>query len=216
MPQLPQLDPSQASNSQDPLALFDQWLAQAAETEPNDPNAAALATATLTGAPSVRMVLVKHIRDDGGDRRFCVFTNTQSRKGQELAQNPHAALCFHWKSLRRQVRVEGPITPLPAALSDAYFHSRSRASQIGANVSQQSRPLASRELLEAQVQEFTQSLPNPEANPATSEIPRPAHWQGFQIHPSSIEFWQDGPNRLHDRLLFTQVNGEWQKSRLYP
>jgi pyridoxamine 5'-phosphate oxidase len=205
MPNHPQLDPAQATN---PLQLFDQWLAQAAETEPNDPNAAALATATLTAAPSVRMVLVKHI----GDHRFCVFTNAQSRKGQELTQNPRAALCFHWKSLRRQVRVEGPITPLPAAASDAYFHSRSRASQIGANVSQQSRPLASRELLEAQVQQFTQSLPNPES----SEIPRPAHWQGFQLDPISIEFWQDGPARLHDRHLFTQTNGEWQKSRLYP
>ena len=200
-----QLDPNQAT---DPLALFDHWLSQAAETEPNDPNAAALATATLLGAPSVRMVLAKRI----GDHRFCIFTNTQSRKGLELAQNPHAALCFHWKSLRRQVRVEGPVSPLPAALSDAYFHSRSRASQIGANVSQQSRPLASRELLEAQVHQFTQSLPNPQ----TSQIPRPDYWQGYQLTPITIEFWQDGPNRLHDRFLFTQINGEWQKSRLYP
>jgi len=209
-----QLDPNQASESQDPLTLFDHWLSQAAETEPNDPNAAALATATLSGAPSVRMVLVKRVREEGenADHRFCVFTNTQSRKGLELAQNPQAALCFHWKSLRRQVRVEGPVSPLPAALSDAYFHSRSRASQIGANVSQQSRPLASRELLEAQFDQFTQSLPDPE----TSQIPRPNYWQGFQIHPTTIEFWQDGPNRLHDRVLFTQINGNWQKSRLYP
>jgi len=209
-----QLDPNQASESQDPLTLFDHWLSQAAETEPNDPNAAALATATLSGAPSVRMVLVKRVREEGenADHRFCVFTNTQSRKGLELAQNPQAALCFHWKSLRRQVRVEGPVSPLPAALSDAYFHSRSRASQIGANVSQQSRPLASRELLEAQFDQFTQSLPDPE----TSQIPRPNYWQGFQIHPTTIEFWQDGPARLHDRFLFTQINGEWQKSRLYP
>jgi pyridoxamine 5'-phosphate oxidase len=215
MPHRPQPDPNQASNSQDPLQLFDHWLAQAAETEPNDPNAAALATATLTGAPSVRMVLVKRVPEDG-NHRFCVFTNTQSRKGLELAQNPHAALCFHWKSLRRQVRVEGPVSPLPAAASDAYFHSRSRASQIGANVSQQSRPLASRELLEAQVHQFTQSLPNPESNPETSQIPRPDYWQGFQLTPITIEFWQDGPNRLHDRYLFTQINGTWQKSRLYP
>ena len=200
-----QLDPNLTS---DPLQLFDHWLAQAAETEPNDPNAAVLATATLSGAPSVRMVLAKQI----GNQRFCVFTNTQSRKGLELAQNPQAALCFHWKSLRRQVRVEGPVSPLSAALSDAYFHSRSRASQIGANVSQQSRPLASRELLEAQVHQFTQFLPNPQ----TSQIPRPDYWQGYQLTPITIEFWQDGPNRLHDRFLFTQINGEWQKSRLYP
>ena len=203
-----QLDPNVTL---DPLQLFDHWLAQAAETEPNDPNAAALATATPLGAPSVRMVLVKRISEPE-DQRFCVFTNTQSRKGLELAQNPQAALCFHWKSLRRQVRVTGPVSPLPAALSDAYFHSRSRASQIGANVSQQSRPLASRELLEAQVHQFTQSLPNPQ----TSQIPRPNYWQGYQLTPITIEFWQDGPNRLHDRFLFTQINGEWQKSRLYP
>lgn len=199
------LDPSQAT---DPLALFDLWLSRAAETEPNDPNAAALATATLGGAPSVRMVLVKQIDPD----RFCVFTNGQSRKGEELAQNPQAALCFHWKSLRRQIRVEGPIHPLPPEASDAYFHSRSRASQIGAAVSQQSRPLASRELLEAQVQQFTDSLPNPE----TAEIPRPTYWQGYKLTPIKIEFWQDGPARLHNRFLFTQINGEWQKSRLYP
>jgi len=205
MPFAPQIDPNVAT---DPLALFDAWLAQAAETEPNDPNAAALATATLAAAPSVRMVLVKQI----GDRRFCVFTNAEGRKGRELAQNPQAALCFHWKSLRRQVRVEGPIAPLPAADSDAYFHSRSRASQIGANVSQQSRPLASRALLEAQVQQFTQSLPNPE----TSEIPRPSYWQGYELSPKSIEFWQDGPARLHDRFLFTKTEADWQKSRLYP
>jgi len=193
---------------QDPLALFEQWLAQATETEPNDPNAAALATATLTAAPSVRMVLVKQI----GDQRFCVFTNAEGRKGRELAQNPQAALCFHWKSLRRQVRVEGSITPLPAVASDAYFHSRSRASQIGANVSQQSRPLASRELLEAQVEAFKKSLPDPE----TSQIPRPSYWQGYQLTPKSIEFWQDGPARLHDRFLFTKTESGWQKSRLYP
>jgi pyridoxamine 5'-phosphate oxidase len=207
-----QLDPNLAT---DPLTLFDHWLSQAAETEPNDPNAAALATATPTGTPSVRMVLVKRVREEGEndqDHRFCVFTNTQSRKGLELTQNPQAALCFHWKSLRRQVRVTGPVSPLPAALSDAYFHSRSRASQIGANVSQQSRPLASRELLEDQVHQFTQSLPDP----ATSQIPRPDYWQGFQLTPITIEFWQDGPARLHDRFLFTQINGEWQKSRLYP
>lgn len=209
MAQDAQLDPNSVG---DPLPLFDAWLAQAAETEPNDPNAAALATATVSGAPSVRMVLVKRIGRQNGDLRFCVFTNAESRKGRELTQNPQAALCFHWKSLRRQVRVEGPISPLPAEASDAYFHSRSRASQIGANVSRQSRPLASRELLEAQVRQFAASL----AHPETSEIPRPAHWHGFQLDPLRIEFWQDGPARLHDRFLFERIDGEWQKSRLYP
>jgi len=204
MPLDPQSEFQSVLAATDPIALFDQWLAQAAETEPNDPNAAALATATLTGAPSVRMVLAKRIEDD----RFCLFTNAQSRKGQELAQNPHAALCFHWKSLRRQIRVEGPISPLPPHAVDAYFHSRSRASQLGAAVSQQSRPLASRELLEAQVQQLTASTPG--------QVPRPEYWQGYKLTPAAIEFWQDGPARLHDRILFTQIHGEWQKSRLYP
>jgi pyridoxamine 5'-phosphate oxidase len=184
--------------------LFDTWLAQAQETEPNNPNAAALATATVHGAPSVRMVLVKRIEA----LRFCVFTNAESRKGQELAQNPRAALCFHWKTLRRQVRVEGKISELDASAVDAYFHSRSRASQIGAAVSDQSRVLLNRQALEERAQNFAESNPG--------EISRPSYWRGFQIIPGQIEFWIDGANRLHDRFLFTRDGDSWQRSRLYP
>ena len=189
---------------QDPLALFDTWFKAAQESEPNDPNAAALATATAAGAPSVRMVLVKRV----GDRRFCFFTNAESQKGRELAANPRAALCFHWKSLRRQVRAEGTISELAASDVDTYFHSRSRASQIGAAVSDQSRVLPSREELEKQVRQFGERHPG--------EVPRPAYWRGYHLSPERIEFWIDGPNRLHDRLLFTRDGDRWERCRLYP
>jgi len=188
----------------DPLELFDIWLNIATGSEPNDPNAASLATSTSDGQPSVRMVLVKRVQED----RFCFFTNVESQKGRQLAQNPRAALCFHWKTLRRQIRVEGSVTELAADKVDTYFHNRGRESQIGAAVSDQSRPLASRELLEAKAEEFAASH--------TGEIPRPAYWRGFQVHPHRIEFWIDGPHRLHDRFLFTLEDGRWQKSRLYP
>ena len=189
---------------QDPLALFDTWFKAAQESEPNDPNAAALATATAAGAPSVRMVLVKRV----GDRRFCFFTNAESQKGRELAANPRAALCFHWKSLRRQVRAEGTISELAASDVDTYFHSRSRASQIGAAVSDQSRVLASREELEEQVRQFGERHPG--------EVPRPVYWRGYHLSPERIELWIDGPNRLHDRLLFTRDGYRWERCRLYP
>ena len=189
---------------QDPLALFDTWFKAAQESEPNDPNAAALATATAAGAPSVRMVLVKRV----GDRRFCFFTNAESQKGRELAANPRAALCFHWKSLRRQVRAEGTISELAASDVDTYFHSRSRASQIGAAVSDQSRVLASREELEEQVRQFGERHPG--------EVLRPAYWRGYHLSPERIELWIDGPNRLHDRLLFTRDGDRWERCRLYP
>jgi len=189
---------------QDPLALFDTWFKAAQESEPNDPNAAALATATAAGAPSVRMVLVKRV----GDRRFCFFTNAESQKGRELAANPRAALCFHWKSLRRQVRAEGTISELAASDVDTYFHSRSRASQIGAAVSDQSRVLASREELEEQVRQFGERHPG--------EVPRPVYWRGYHLSPERIEFWIDGPNRLHDRFLFTREGDRWERCRLYP
>jgi len=188
----------------DPFELFDGWLKQAAESEPNDPNAAALATSTTDGAPSVRMVLVKRV----GEHRFCFFTNAESRKGTELAENPRAALCFHWKSLRRQVRVEGPISELDARDVDKYFHSRSRASQISAAVSDQSRVLESREELERRVERF--SLQH------TGTIPRPSFWRGFELRAERIEFWMDGPHRLHDRFLFVKGRDGWQKARLYP
>ena len=191
-------------NATDPLLLFDDWLRRAAASEPNDPNAAALATATANGQPSVRMVLMKRV----GERRFCFFTNAESQKGQELAENPRAALCFHWKSLRRQVRVEGSVSELEAREVDTYFHSRSRASQIGAAISNQSRVLASREELARRVEQFAQDNPR--------EILRPAFWRGFEVRAERIEFWIDGPHRLHDRFLFTRTGGEWQKVRLFP
>lgn len=193
----------------DPLLLFDQWLAEATSTEPNDPNATALATSTPDGIPSVRMVLAKQIQDpQAGYQRFAIFTNMESRKGEEILQNPHAALCFHWKSLRRQIRVEGPLTPLSAAASDAYFHSRSRGSQIAAAASNQSHPLANRQLLFDRAQAFTQAHPG--------EIPRPDHWRGFYLTAQRIEFWINGQDRLHDRLLFTRTGESWHQTRLYP
>jgi pyridoxamine 5'-phosphate oxidase len=188
----------------DPIELFGQWLAEAERSEPNDANAAALATSTADGSPSVRMVLVK--RADA--RGFCFFTNVESEKGIQLQANPQAALCFHWKTLRRQVRVKGPVTAMPAADVDAYFHSRSRESQIGAAVSQQSRPLGSRGELEARFHKFAAEHPG--------EIPRPSYWCGFCVHPEQIEFWISGDNRLHDRFLFTRDAGGWRISRLYP
>ncbi|WP_263355335.1 pyridoxamine 5'-phosphate oxidase [Acidicapsa acidisoli] len=190
--------------SNNPLELFDTYLQQAQQTEPNDANAAALATVAADGAPSVRMVLAKQVRE----HRFCFFTNAESRKGLELAENPRAALCFHWKSLRLQVRVEGSVSELDAQDVDTYFHSRARASQIGAAVSNQSRVLTSREELEERVRKFTEAHPG--------EIPRPAYWRGYCLHPQRIEFWFNGPDRLHDRFLFTRQADGWQKARLYP
>ncbi|MGA7316164.1 MAG: pyridoxamine 5'-phosphate oxidase [Silvibacterium sp.] len=191
-------------DSKDPLELLDSWLKQAQESEPNDPSAAALATSTPNGVPSVRVVLAKRL----GEHRFCFFTNAQSKKGIELAENPRAAMCFHWKTLRRQVRLEGKVSELDASDVDEYFHSRSRASQIGAAVSAQSRILGSREELEERVLEFAEQHPG--------EIPRPAFWKGFHLHAERIEFWLDGANRLHDRFLFTWDGDRWQKARLYP
>lgn len=176
----------------------------AESAEPNDPNAAALATATPNGLPSVRMVLAKRVQNE----RFCFFTNAESRKGGELALNPHAALCFHWKSLRRQVRVEGPVAELEAASVDRYFHSRSRDSQIGAAVSDQSRVLQSREELEVRVRHFRETH--------EGQVPRPAYWRGFRIEPEKVEFWIDGAHRLHDRFLYTRSASGWQMDRLFP
>ena len=189
----------------DPFALFRSWMKEAERTEPNDPNAAALATATPGGIPSVRMVLVKGVDAHG----FRFFTNAESRKGNDLGENPHAALCMHWKSLRRQVRVSGPVNELTGEETDTYFHSRSRRSQIGAAVSVQSRPLASREVLESEVAAFTAEHPE-------GEVPRPAFWRGYLLHVQEIEFWIDGPDRLHDRFLFNCEESGWRKQRLYP
>jgi pyridoxamine 5'-phosphate oxidase len=184
--------------------VFREWLREAEAGEVNDANAAALATATAQGAPSVRMVLVKQVDDRG----FCFYTNAESRKGQELAANPRAALCFHWKSLRRQVRVEGPVVELSAADADAYFHSRTRESQLGSAVSQQSRPLESRELLEELVNEFAITHPG--------EIPRPGRWKGFAVWPEQMELWLNGEHRLHDRFLFVREENGWRRQRLFP
>lgn len=193
-----------AVEATDPVALFEEWFELAKASEINDPNAVALATATPDGLPSVRIVLMKQV--DG--RGFTFYTNGESRKGRELTANPHAALCFHWKSQRRQVRVEGHIAEVAPADSDQYFHSRSRRSQIGALASKQSRPLASREELEAAAAAIAAEYPG--------EIPRPEYWRGFRVVPEAIEFWQDGPDRLHDRIVFTRDGDGWRKTRLYP
>jgi len=188
----------------DPLPIFHEWLLEAEKSEPNDPNAAALATATGDGAPSVRMVLVKKVDEHG----FCFYTNADSRKGCELKENPRAALCFHWKSLRRQVRVEGPVVELPAEDADRYFHSRSHMSQVGAAVSQQSRPLESRERLEELVKQFGADHPG--------EVLRPEYWHGYSVVPERIELWMDGEYRLHNRFLFVRKGGVWTRTRLFP
>lgn len=193
-----------AVDAVDPIALFGTWFELAKVSEVNDPNAMSLATATADARPSVRMVLLKKVDAKG----FTFYTNEQSQKGQELIANPHAALCFHWKSMRRQVRVEGAVEAVSVADSDDYFHSRSRRSQIGAIASQQSRPLASREELEAKAAELAAQYPG--------VIPRPVHWRGFLVVPERIEFWQDGADRLHDRILFTRDGDGWGRVRLYP
>jgi pyridoxamine 5'-phosphate oxidase len=195
---LPQVD------SDDPMAVFDAWLRRAHSTEPSDANAMALATCTPDGQPSVRMLLAKRV----GRQRFAFFTNTESRKGGELAANPRAAMCFHWKSLHRQVRVEGPVLELDSAAVDKYFQSRPHDSQIGASISDQSRPLASREYLEERFASF--------AAGHKGEIRRPAYWRGFYVEPERIEFWMAGAHRLHDRFLFTREGESWQRVRLFP
>jgi pyridoxamine 5'-phosphate oxidase len=192
------------SDASDPIALFRIWMAEAEATELNDPNAAALATATAEGVPSVRMVLLKQLDERG----FGFYTNSESQKGRELKENPRAAMCFHWKSQRRQVRVEGGVGQLPEVEADQYFHSRSRRSQLGAAVSRQSRELESRERLEEMVRELAQRYPE--------EIPRPEYWRGYVLQPERIEFWQDGADRLHDRLLFVRQRDGWRAKRLFP
>jgi pyridoxamine 5'-phosphate oxidase len=188
----------------EPLAPFERWFAEALTHEP-DANAMIVATATPTGLPSARAVLLK----DFDERGFVFYTNLESCKSEELADNPHAALCFLWKSLRRQVRIEGTVEPVTAAEADAYFASRPRDSRIGAWASDQSRPLASRAVLEQRVAEYARRF-------ADSEVPRPSFWSGFRAVPQRIEFWQERPSRLHDRWLFVREAGEWRKERLFP
>jgi pyridoxamine 5'-phosphate oxidase len=188
----------------DPIKIFRDWLKDAETNEPNDPNAVALATATCDGVPSVRMVLLKGIDERG----FAFYTNADSQKGTELRENPRAAMCFHWKSLRRQIRVTGTVTELPAAEVDRYFHSRSRLSQLAAAASQQSRVLPSREQLFARVEELDAEFP--------TEVPRPAYWKGFVLRPERIEFWISHEGRLHARLVFVRSGDQWRKEQLFP
>ncbi|TAD90693.1 MAG: pyridoxamine 5'-phosphate oxidase [Alphaproteobacteria bacterium] len=190
----------------DPDTLFEAWFAEASAAELNDPNAMAVATATQEGVPSVRTCLLKG-RDATG---YVFYTNFTSRKGQELTANPVAALLFHWKSLRRQVRIEGPVEAVSDAEADAYFASRPYGSRIGAWASLQSQPLDRRETLEARVAELSQRYP--ESGP----VPRPPHWSGWRVLPRRIEFWQDMPYRLHDRLVFTRASDGWETERLFP
>ncbi|GAA4046730.1 pyridoxamine 5'-phosphate oxidase [Parerythrobacter jejuensis] len=193
----------------DPFALFDAWMAEARESEPNDSNAMALATATASGAPSVRMVLLKGHGPEG----FTFYTNAESRKGGEIRANAQAALLFHWKSLRRQIRIEGPLSEVAPGVADAYFHSRARDSQLGAVASDQSRPLPERQTFIDRFKDVTDRFEG-------GQVERPPHWTGFTVIPRRIEFWRDRPNRLHDRRQFT-LNGagdalHWTDTLLYP
>ncbi len=190
-----------------PFDVFADWFAEAGESEPNDPNAVAVATAGADGQPSVRMVLLKGYDEQG----FVFYTNLESNKGLDLAENPKAAMLFHWKSLRRQVRIEGPVTSVTDAEADEYFASRARGSQIGAWASEQSRPLEGRFALEKRVASFTAKF-------GLGTVPRPAHWSGFRISPRRIEFWKDGAFRLHDRHVFSRSaeTQPWTVEQLFP
>lgn len=191
----------------DPFSLFGTWLKDAEASEVNDPNAASIATVDEDGLPNVRMLLVKSYDSNG----FVFYTNFESQKGRELLAHPKAAMCFHWKSLRRQVRVRGPVEVVSDAEADAYFSSRPRGSRIGAWASKQSRPLESRFALEKAVAQYT-------AKYGVGEVPRPEYWSGFRLKPVAIEFWRDAKFRLHDRVEFRrdQPEGGWHKVRMYP
>jgi len=191
----------------DPFALFEEWLAAAAASEPNDPHAMALATVDAAGLPDVRMVLL-NAHDTRG---FVFFTNFESRKGEELLANPRAALVFHWKSQRRQVRARGPVEIVAPGEADAYFATRSRLSQLGAHASRQSRPLPRRQVLMDAVDTLKSALGD------DAPVARPPHWSGFRVVPQEMEFWQDGAFRLHDRVRFTRTApAAWTRQRLYP
>ncbi len=194
-----------AFSASEPFGVFRVWMAAAEASETNDPNAMSLATVDADGLPDVRIVLLKGLDERG----FVFYTNLESRKGEELSANPRAALCFHWKSVRRQVRVRGAVERVSDAEADAYYQSRARGSRIGAWASAQSRPLDSRETLVARVAKL-------EAEYDGREIPRPPHWSGTRVIPETVEFWQDGAYRLHDRCVFSRDESGWRRTRLYP
>lgn len=195
------------SGVENPFQLFDKWMVEAGKHEPNDPNAMALATVDADGLPNVRMVLLKGVQDGV----FTFFTNLESAKGRELEANPKAALCFHWKSLRRQIRLRGPVMPASDEEADTYFATRPRGSRIGAWASQQSRPLESRFAFEKAIAKFTAKF-------GVGDVPRPPYWSGFSMTPVEMEFWHDRPYRLHDRIVFRRASADepWTKDRLFP
>jgi len=194
-----------ASGQRDPFEHFNEWFKAAAETESNEPNAMALATLGADGMPSVRMVLLKGVDERG----FVFYTNYESRKGRQLLAHPRAALCFHWKTSKRQVRIEGTVEQVTPEEADAYFATRPRTSQIGAWASEQSRPLTGRFELEKRIAQFTAKF-------GIGAVPRPPHWSGFRLIPRLIEFWEDRPFRLHDRLVYHREGNGWRTERLYP